>query len=79
MQTKNSSIVDGIKYTGHAFDQMQADGIMPSVVKDVIDNVKPTKGKNPGTNAYYSPINNVTVITNAKGEIVTVSRGEIRQ
>ena len=77
--TNTSGIVDGIKYTGHAFDQMQADGIMPSVVKDVIDNVKPTKGKNPGTNAYYSPINNVTVITNAKGEIVTVSRGEIRQ
>ena len=31
MQAKNSSIVDGIKYTGHAFDQMQADGIMSSL------------------------------------------------
>ncbi len=77
--TNTPGIVDGIKYTGHAFDQMQADGIMPSVVKDIIDNVEPIKGKNPGTNAYYSPTNNVTVITNAKGEIVTVSRGEIRQ
>lgn len=77
--TNTPGIVDGIKYTGHAFDQMQADGIMPSVVKDIIDNVKPTKGKYDGTNAYYNPTNNVTVITNAKGEIVTVSRGEIKQ
>jgi RHS repeat-associated protein len=67
--------VDGISYSGHAFDRMQDRGIMPSVVKNTIDvGVEaPSKG---GTIAYYDVANNVTVVRNATtGRVVTVRLG----
>ena len=59
---------------------MQADGVPPSVVENTIGNGTQIIGKNPGTTAFYDPVNNVTVITDtATGKVVTVSRGFIKQ
>jgi hypothetical protein len=72
--------IGGIDYTGHALDEMQADGIMPSVVQNAVRNVLPVTGKVPGTTAFLDSINNITVIqSTADGNIITVSRGLIRQ
>jgi RHS repeat-associated protein len=72
--------IGGRAYSGHAIDGMQADGIVPSAVDDAIKNGTRSVGKEPGTVAYYSATNNVTVIQDtAIGRIVTVSRGLIKQ
>lgn len=36
MQTKNSSIVDGIKYTGHAFGQMRKDNCLKAIIENLM-------------------------------------------
>jgi RHS repeat-associated protein len=72
--------VGGRPYSGHAFDQMQNRGIMPSVVENTVQHGKTTPGKIPGTTAHYDPVNNVTVITDANsGRVVTVGHGQIKQ
>jgi len=77
--TNDGGIVNGIEYKKHAFDQMQSRGITPSVVENTIKNGTATPGKNPGTTAYYDKTNNVTVITNSNGAVITTSFGEIKQ
>ena len=67
--------VCGRDYSGHAFDQMQARGIMPTVVENTLRTGQsfPTRL---GTSGFYDPINNIRVITNSKtGRIVTVIPG----
>jgi uncharacterized protein RhaS with RHS repeats len=71
--------VNGINYSGHAFDEMQSDGVMPSVVENAIQNGTEVAGKVPGTTAYWDFANKITVIVNADGGVVTVSRGIIKQ
>jgi len=71
--TKNSSTtINGTKFTGHALDQMQARGILsPRAVLDVIKN--PTKtfsGNTTGTSVFIR--DNLKVITNKKGDVITV-------
>jgi hypothetical protein len=66
--------VDGISFTGHAFDQMQARGIVPSVVKDAITHGAESAGSD-GTTVYYSSINNLSVVTNQEESVVTTSWG----
>ena len=71
--TKNSpTTINGTKFTGHALDQMQARGILsPSVVLDVIKNpARILPGNTPGTTAFLG--NNLKVITNKAGDIITV-------
>jgi RHS repeat-associated protein len=68
--------VSGVQYSGHAFDQMQNRGIMPSVVKNTLDTGTPTAGKN-GVIKYYDPVNNVSVFYGADtGRVVTVRWGQ---
>lgn len=72
--------VGDTQYSGHAFDEMQGDGIMPSVVDNAISDTPPIPGKVPGTTAYQDTTNNITVITDStSGRVITVSRGIIRQ
>jgi filamentous hemagglutinin len=78
--TNSPATVGGISYSGHALDEMQSDGIVPSVVKDVIENGTKVPGKIPGTVVYYNSTNNITVVTNpTSGNVITVSFGKIRQ
>jgi hypothetical protein len=70
--------VDGIDYSGHAFDRMQQQGIMPSAVQSALSG-DPIVGKVPGTTAFYDPLNDLTVITNADGKVITVDYGQIKQ
>ena len=68
--------VNGRLYTGHAFDQMQKRGIMPSVVDNTIESgiTFPTKA---GTTGYYDSINKVQAIVNSgTRRVVTVIRGK---
>ncbi len=63
------------RFSGHALDQMQNRGIMPSVVDNTImtGTTFPTK---PGTVRHFDPVNKIRVITNAEnGTVVTVIRG----
>ncbi|WP_374654323.1 DUF4258 domain-containing protein [Phenylobacterium sp.] len=63
------------EYSGHAFDQMQNRGIMPSVVENTIKTGK-SYSTRPGTTGYYDKNNNITVIVNSKsGRVITVITG----
>ena len=78
--TNSPATVGGISYSGHALDEMQSDGIVPSVVKNAIENGAQVPGKIPGTVVYYDAANNITVVTNpTSGKVITVSFGKIRQ
>jgi RHS repeat-associated protein len=67
--------IGGRRYSGHALDQMQNRGVMPSVVDNTIKHGSTFPAK-AGTVGYYDPVNNIRVITNAEnGTIVTVIRG----
>ena len=71
--------VYGRTYSGHAFDQMQNRGFMPSVIEDIIQGNPCRAGKNPGTISYYDRTNHMTVILNGEGKVVTTSYGDIKQ
>jgi hypothetical protein len=51
-------------------DYVQPRGVPPSVVEDSIQTLKPILGKKPGTLEYKN--NNVLVVTNIKGDVITV-------
>ena len=73
------AIIEGIKYSGHALDKMQDRGIMPSLVKNAFENGLVVTGKKLDTFAHYDAINNMTVISNKFGRVITVSHGYIEQ
>jgi filamentous hemagglutinin len=78
--TNSPAAVGDLNYSGHALDEMQGDGIMPSAVQNAVENVTPVVGKEPGTTAYIDTTNNITVIVDSNsGRVVTVSRGLINQ
>lgn len=64
----------GREYSGHALDRMQDRGVMPSVVQNTVENgfATPSRGS---TTVHYDSVNNVTVVTNSKGKVVTVKYG----
>ncbi|HTB63774.1 MAG TPA: RHS repeat-associated core domain-containing protein, partial [Opitutales bacterium] len=68
--------VDGIKYVDHAFDQMQARGLTPSVAKNAIEHGVPSPDPIPGRIRYFDSTNNITVVTEANGTVVTVMTGK---
>ena len=72
-------IVYGRSYTSHAFDQMENRGIMPSIIEETIQKNSCRLGKEPGTISYYDKVNNVTIIINEEGKVVTTSFGDIKQ
>jgi hypothetical protein len=67
--------INGRDYSGHALDQMQNRGLMPSVVENVLSTGTqyPTRA---GTTGYYDAVNNIRVIVDSEtGRVVTVIRG----
>jgi uncharacterized Zn-binding protein involved in type VI secretion len=71
--------IGGRDYSGHALDQMQNRGVMPSVVENTINPRNRFPGKKAGTTMYYDAVNNVRVIVNSEtGRVVTVIRGAPR-
>ena len=67
--------VNGQAYSGHAFDQMQNRGIMPSIVQNAIQTGSRFATR-AGTTGYYDAVNSVRVIINSQtGRVVTVIRG----
>jgi hypothetical protein len=70
-----ATTINGRDFSGHALDQMQNRGIMPSVVENTIKTGQ-TFSTRAGTTGFYDSVNNVRVITNSEtGRIVTVIRG----
>ena len=68
--------VGGHQYSGHAFDQMQARGITPTVVDDAISTGVNLGGT--GTSIFYSEANNISVVVNSKGAVITVGYGRFK-
>jgi hypothetical protein len=67
--------INGREYSGHALDQMQNRGIMPSVVENTIG-TGVRYSTRVGTTGFYDSINNVRVIINSEtGRVVTVIKG----
>jgi RHS repeat-associated protein len=64
-------------YTGHAFDQMQNRGIVPSVVENTI-RVGESFSTRAGTSGYYDAANQIRVIVNSEsGSVITVIPGSL--
>jgi RHS repeat-associated protein len=61
--------VNGLDYSGHAFDQMQARGITPSVVQDAIANGTAAAGDN-GATVYTT--SQAQVVVSSTGKVITV-------
>lgn len=67
--------INGIDYSGHALDQMQNRGFVPSVIENTINNGEQFDTR-PGTTGYYDSVNNVRVIVNSNtGNVITVIPG----
>jgi hypothetical protein len=66
--------IDGRYYSGHALDRMQQRGFTPSVIEDAISSGTPSLSYG-GTTAYYSSKNNIIVIVNQSGRVITVRGG----
>ncbi|WP_235621839.1 hypothetical protein [Mycobacteroides abscessus] len=73
--TNAPATISGRYFTGHALDQMQGRGITPTVVENTISSVKPIAGNKPGSLVYNDLVNNLSVVTNMEGDIVTVGYG----
>ncbi|HEX6524356.1 MAG TPA: DUF4258 domain-containing protein, partial [Streptosporangiaceae bacterium] len=73
--TNHPTIIDGKSFSGHAIDEMQSDGITPSVVNDTLATGEsaPSRG---GTTVYYNAENNISVVLSANGNVITVSYGD---
>jgi hypothetical protein len=69
--------IDGTSFSGHALDELQSDGIPPSVANNTIQNGLPAASRG-GTTVFYDPANNVSVVQASNGNVVTVSYGDLR-
>ncbi|NDL71496.1 DUF4258 domain-containing protein, partial [Vreelandella alkaliphila] len=69
-----STNIGGREYSGHALDRMQDRGILPSVVENTIRNGQsyPSRG---GTTVFHSSENNISVVVNRQGDVVTTRYG----
>ena len=67
----------GRKYTGHAIDRMQERGIPPTVVEHTIKYGTKVTDQTPSKFIHYDKINNLSVITNSKGDVITTSFGKL--
>ncbi|NLD99661.1 MAG: DUF4258 domain-containing protein, partial [Fibrobacter sp.] len=68
--TNSPTSIGGRNFTGHALDQMQARGIMPSVVENAILTGAKSAGNTAGTTVHI--VEEVKVITNTLGDVITV-------
>ncbi|MGZ4954575.1 MAG: DUF4258 domain-containing protein [Methylobacter sp.] len=74
--TNSGTTIGDTDYGGHAIDQMQGRGVPPSAVEDAIQNGEQSPDPIPGRTRYYSPENNITVITEGDGTVVTIINGK---
>jgi hypothetical protein len=72
--TNVATEINGVRYTGHAIDQMQGRGIPPSVVENTVRHGQRSAGYD-GATRVYDPTNDVTVILNPNGSVKTVYPG----
>jgi RHS repeat-associated protein len=70
-------VIDGQAYAGHALDQMQNRGIMPSVVKNALERGVSSPDPIVGRLRSYDATNNITVITEGE-RVVTVVPGRLK-
>ncbi|WP_409526352.1 type VI secretion system Vgr family protein [Nitrincola sp. MINF-07-Sa-05] len=70
-----STNINGRDYSGHSIDRMQDRGIMPEVVRNTIDTGS-SRASRLGTTIHYDEANNVSVVVNAQGKVVTVRYGQ---
>jgi len=68
-------VIGGRAYSGHALDQMQSRGFVPSVVEDTIG--LGVSAPSRGATVYYGSANNVSVVLNSNGRVITVSYGDL--
>ncbi len=65
------------EYSGHALDQMQNRGLTPTVVEDTIKNGVKSADPSPDRIRYYSPQNDITIVTDeATGRVITTILGK---
>lgn len=74
--TNAPGVIGGRAYSGHALDQMQSRGFVPSVVEDTIG--LGVSAPSRGATVYYGSANNVSVVLNSNGRVITVSYGDLR-
>lgn len=69
------SYIDGTDFSGHLLDRLQDRGIPISVVKEAINHgVKSDLGN--GISKYHDAKNNISVIVNNEGKVITVRYGK---
>ena len=67
--TNAPAAINGLEYSGHALDQMQARGLTPSVIEDTISNGIPSTGRS-GAMVYRT--DQAKVVISSSGRVVTV-------
>lgn len=75
--TNPPATIGGRRYTGHALDRMQERGFMPTVIDDVVRSNSGVPGRD-NTYIHYSPENDISVVVNEFGDVVTVMRSDRR-
>lgn len=65
-------------YSGHALTRMQQRGLVPTVVEDAIRHGSPSPSLG-GSTVYYQASNNLSVVVNAQGRVITTSFGDLRK
>jgi RHS repeat-associated protein len=77
--TNSPDIINGRSYSGHAIDEMQSDGIVPSVVDEAVEaGTQTTSTKDASVTIHYSFSNNVSVAVGSDGTVITVTRGVLK-
>ena len=69
--TNGPEVIGGRSYSGHALDEMQADGIPPSAVENTIQTGTTSPGNTPGTTVHDG--DGLRVVTNQSGRVVTAT------
>ena len=64
--------IRGRFYSGHALDQMQNRGFTPSIIEEIAQNGSRVVDTRQGTVDYYDAINNIKLVLNTDGEVVTI-------
>ncbi len=68
----DSTTIGERKYSGHAVDRINQRGFTPTAVENTIRNGVKNVGNTPGTFQHVDTINNIKVITNTNGDVVTI-------
>ena len=68
--------INGRNYCDHAIDRMQERGFTPEIVENTIKNGISGANKEFSRRSYYDPCNNITVVTEASGTVITITYGK---